>query len=702
MSDSGNVTSDNSIAPNPPVAREVPHETVLHGRTMCDPWFWLRERDNPQVMEYLNAENQYTESLMKDTEELQENLYQKMVARIKEDDVSVPYIEGNYSYYYRISKGQQYGVYCRKPLHSDVEQILLDCNVLAEKLDYFNLGVFEVSNNGRYLAYSVDSNGAEHYTLYIKDLETGQLVDEPVEKTAPEAQWAMDSRTLFYVTLDDIVRPYRLYRHTLGTGSESDHLVYEEEDEKFFLSISISHSKEYLFLGLTCSSSTEYYFLHSGTPEGLFTLLFNREDDVRYYPEHHGDYFLILTNEEAKDFRLMALPVDSTDKSDWQTVISHRDGNKIEEVIPFEKYIVTFERDDGLDQIRILDVTTGDSRSVKMPEQVYSVCPSVNPSFGTDVLRFFYSSPVRPESVFDYSMETNEATLLKTKVIPSGHNVDDYITERVFARSHDGKAIPVTLVYRKDVVRDGSAPCLLYGYGAYGITIEPRFRSTIYNYVDRGFVYAIGHIRGGGLLGERWYDDGKMLNKKNTFYDFISVAEYLIGHRYTSSGSISIEGGSAGGLLIGAVINMRPDLFHTAVAEVPFVDIMNTMLDASIPLTVTEYDEWGNPHDPDYFEYMMSYAPYEGVAEKEYPNLLVVAGLNDPRVQYWEPAKWTAKLRKLKKGNQTLLLKTNMEAGHGGASGRYGYLREVAFVQAFVISHCPKRKNTGSRENYVW
>ncbi len=694
-------TTDDSLRLSPPIAREIPHATVLHERTLSDPWFWLRERDNPQVIDYLKAENAYTDAMMKDTQELQQELFEEMVGRIKEDDVSVPWTMGDYAYYYRIGKGQQYGVYCRKRLGTDVEEVLLDCNVEARGLEYFHLGIFEVSYDGRYLAYSIDSNGSEHYTLFIKDLKTGELVGTPIEKTTPDAQWAMDNRTLFYVTLDALVRPYRLYRHIVGENSE-DHLVYEEEDERFFLSVSCSHSKEYIFLGLTCSTTTEFFYLHSGTPEGLFTRIFEREDGIRYYPEHHGDHFLILTNDNAKDFRLMALPVDSMDKSEWQTVIPHREGNKIEDVIPFEKYIVTFEREQGLDQIRFLDVASGETQSVAMPEQVYSVCPGDNPEFGTDVLRFFYSSPVRPESVFDFSMSTQEATLLKTKEIPSGHKVEDYVTERVFARSHDGRAIPVTLLYRRDLPRDGSAPCLLYGYGAYGVTVEPRFRSTVYNYVDRGFVYAIGHVRGGGLLGERWYDEGKMLNKKNTFYDFVAVAEYLIGHRYTSSANLAIEGRSAGGLLIGSVLNMRPDLFHTAIAEVPFVDSINTMLDASIPLTVTEYDEWGNPHDREYFEYMYSYAPYDQVGEKEYPNLLVVGGLNDPRVQYWEPAKWTAKLRKMKKGNRTLLLKTNMDVGHGGASGRYGYLREVAFVQAFVLCHCRSKEKRKAAELCLW
>jgi oligopeptidase B len=686
---------------HPPVAKEIPHVTELHGKVLSDPWFWLRERENAEVMSYLAAENEYTELMMAKTVPLQEELYAEMVGRIKEDDTSVPYVEGDYKYYSRIEKGQQYAVYLRAHVNTDVEELLLDCNLLAQEKEYFSLGSFAVSPDGKYLAYSIDENGSELYTLYVKDLDSGHHVGSSVKKTTPGVEWAADSRTLFYVTLDEIIRPYRLYRHLVDSDSQTDHLIYEEEDERFFLSISSSQSREYLFLGVTCSSSTEFYFLHSGTPEGFFTRIFERQNDLRYYPEHHGEHFLILTNEDAKDFRLMALPIETLSKDEWQTIIPHKTGNKIEDVLPFEGHIVTFERDEGLDQVRILDVSTGAHHIVPMPDQVYSICSGDNPVYGTDIIRFYYSSPVRPESVFDYSMTTGKATLLKTKEIPSGHNVNDYVTERVFSRSHDGTAIPVTLLYKKGTPRNGSAPCLLYGYGSYGITIEPRFRSTIYNYVDRGFVYAIGHIRGGGLLGETWYDNGKMLNKKNTFYDFISVAEYLIGHRYTSSGNITIEGGSAGGLLIGAVVNIRPDLFNAAVADVPFVDSLNTMLDASIPLTVTEYDEWGNPHDPEYFEYMHSYAPYEQVKAKEYPHLLIMGGLNDPRVQYWEPAKWTAKLRKLKKGNKTLLLKTNMDAGHGGASGRYEYLKEVAFIQAFVISHC-RRRDEESADPYLW
>ncbi len=672
----------------PPVAKRADHETTVHGHVFNDQYHWLRERGNPEVRAYLEAENHYADAVMAPTKELQEKLFQEMVGRIKEDDSTVPYREGEYLYYSRTEKGKQYSIHCRKKETMEApEEVLLDCNALAEGHEYFDLGVFEVSPNGRFLAYSIDTSGNEHYSLKFKDLATGQTLPQIIENTAPNAEWAEDNVTLYYVILDEIVRPYRIYRHHIGDNPGNDIMVCEETDERFFLSITKSQSRRYFFIGATCSTVTEYHYMPTNNPHSPFYMLFERQEDIRYYPEHHEDEFLILTNEEAKDFRLMGVPCHNVDKAAWRTIIEHREGVKIEDFLPLREYIIAFEKDNGLDQIRVHDLAAGSVHTVEMPDQVYALGAGTNPDYVSKTLRFAYCSPLRPDSVYDYDLEKHERTLLKQKEIPSGHVPEDYCTERVLAKSHDGVSVPVTLLYRKSLQRDGSNPCMLYGYGAYGYPIDPSFRSTVYNFVDRGFVYAVAHIRGGGLLGERWYEGGKLLNKKNTFKDFIAAAEYLVKEQYTKAEKIAIQGGSAGGLLIGAVVNERPDLFHTAVAEVPFVDVINTMLDPTIPLTVTEYDEWGNPHDDNYFEYMFSYAPYEQVAEQEYPNLLVMAGLNDPRVQYWEPAKWTAKLRAMKKGNQTLVLKTNMGAGHGGASGRYEFLRELAFIQSFIFLH---------------
>ena len=672
----------------PPVAKRQLHETKVHGQVLKDYYHWLRERGNPEVRAYLEAENHYTDAVMEETKELQEKLFQEMVGRIKEDDSTVPYREGHYLYYSRTEKGKQYSIHCRRQESMDSpEEILLDCNALAEGHEYFDLGVFEVSPSGRFLAYSIDTTGNEHYTLKFKDLDSGQELPQLIENTAPNAEWAEDDVTLYYVTLDEIVRPYRIYRHHICDNPGNDIMVCEETDERFFLSITKSQSRRYFFIGATCSTVTEFHYMPTNNPHSPFYMLFERAENIRYYPEHLEDEFLILTNEAAKDFRLMGVPCHNVDKNAWRTIIDHREGVKIEDILPLKDFIISFEKDNGLDQIRVHDLRENTVHSVQMPDKVYALGADCNPDYDTNVLRFAYSSPVRSNSVYDYDLEKHERRLLKQKEIPSGHRPEDYMTERVLAKSHDGTLVPVTLLYRKDLVRDGSSPCMLYGYGSYGYPIDPSFRSTVYNYVDRGFIYAVAHIRGGGLLGERWYESGKLLHKKNTFKDFIAAAEYLVSEKYTRPEGIAIQGGSAGGLLIGAVVNERPDLFHVAVAEVPFVDVINTMLDPTIPLTVTEYDEWGNPHDENYFEYMYSYAPYEQVKEQTYPNLLVIAGLNDPRVQYWEPAKWTAKLRYTKKGDETLVLKTNMGAGHGGASGRYEFLREMAFIQAFVFLH---------------
>jgi len=672
----------------PPVAKRIPHTTRLHGRTVDDPYRWLQDRDAPEVQAYLEAENAWTERCMADTVALQQRLFNQMVARIKETDSTVPYVEGEYHYYMRTEAGRQYAKYCRR--HGSMsapEEVILDVDALAEGYDYYELGLYEVSPDGRWLAYSEDVRGDEHYTLRIKDLSTGRLLPEVIENTADSAEWCEDGQSLYYTVLDDLVRPYRLYRHRLGTPVAHDELICEETDERYHLSVSKSLSRRYLFIGATCSSVTEFHYMPADGPTNRFHMLFPRQEGVRYYPEHHAGEFLILTNEDAKDFRLMAVPCHNVDRAAWRAVIPHRAGCKIEFVYPFADHLCSFEREDGLDRIRVHTLATGEIHTVDMPDSVYSIDPGHNPRQDTRNLRFAYSSPIRPDSVYDYDLVTRTRTLLKVKVVPSGHDPERYRTDRLMAPSADGTAVPVTVLHRRDVILDGKNPCLLYGYGANGVTIDPRFRSPVYNYVDRGFVYAIAHVRGGGLLGERWYEDGKVLHKQNSFADFIAAATHLVDQGYTCPDKLAIEGGSAGGLLVGAVVNERPELFRAAVAEVPFVDVVTTMLDSSIPLTVTEYDQWGNPHDLEYFEYMLSYDPYSNVRTQAYPHMLVTAGLNDPRVQYWQPVKWVAKLRALGRPERELLLKVNLGAGHQGASGRYDYLKEHACIQAFILKY---------------
>jgi len=673
--------------PSPPIAKIIPHKTTIHDKERIDNYFWLRERDNPEVIKYLEAENKYTEEMMKSTEGLQETLYNEMKGRIKETDVSVPVKIDDYYYYNRTEKDKQYEIHCRKKGSLDAqEEIILDENTLAEGKDYFSIGVFEVSPDHRLLAYSTDTEGSEKYIIYIKDMTTGELLKEMIPNTYYSLEWTNDSKTFFYNTLDDSMRPYKVFRHILGTDPKDDVLIYHEKDEAFYADISKSKSKAYIFITLGSNTTTEVRYLGADRPTEEFKLIYPRQHEMEYYVEHQGDNFFIVTNDNARNFKLVKAPISDPSKENWVDVIPHSDSVRIDSVDTFMNYLVIYEREDGLKKIRIMNTAKNKTYYVDFPEPAYSYWEGDNPNYDTNILRFGYTSLVTPNSIFDYNMDTKERELKKRDEIPSGYDPSLYQSERIFAKASDGISIPISLVYKKSIAKEGRNPLLLYGYGSYGVTTEPEFSISRLSLLDRGFIYAIAHVRGGEEMGRYWYEQGKLLNKKNTFTDFIACAEHLISEKYTSSDKLAINGGSAGGLLMGAVTNMRPDLFDVVVAEVPFVDVMNTMLDPSLPLTVTEYEEWGNPNDKQYYDYMMSYSPYDNIVAKGYPNMLITTSLNDPRVNYWEPTKWTAKLRALKTDKNVLLLKTNMGAGHGGASGRYDYLKEIAFKFAFILN----------------
>lgn len=671
--------------PNPPVAKIEAKVDTSFGDIRTDNYFWLRQRGDSAVIAYLEEENAYTKAMMKHTENMQEDLYEELLGRIKETDEEVPVKEGDYFYYSRTEEGQQYKIYCRKKGSLEArEEILLDVNNIAEGHEYCAVGVYKISPSHQLLAYSIDTSGSETYDLYVKDLSTGKLYDDVIPNTSWTAEWGNDNQNIFYTIDDAARRPYKLFRHRLGDSVENDLLVYTETDEKFFLYIAKTKSKKYLLQYSESITTTEIHFLDADNPAGDFKIIHPRQQDMEYDIEHHGSDFYVKTNDNAKNFKLMKTPIRSPDKSNWREVIAHRKAVKIENVEVFENHLVIYERENGLENIRIRSLQTGDDHYIEFPEAVYGLRTQSNPEFESDQLRFMYYSMVTPKTIYDYNMNTKDRQLKKEYEV-IGYDKSLYETKRIFAEAEDGTQIPISIVYKKDFRQDGTRPLYLYGYGSYGASMEPSFSSNRISYLDRGFAYAIAHIRGGSEMGRYWYDEGKLLNKKNTFTDFIACAEYLIKENYTISSKLVIRGGSAGGLLMGAVLNMRPDLFEVAVADVPFVDLINTMMDASIPLTVTEYEEWGNPNDSIFYTYMKSYSPYDNVDAKVYPHLLITAGLNDPRVQYWESAKWTAKLRANNLGDNWLLLKTNMDAGHGGSSGRYDYLKDVAFRMAFIF-----------------
>lgn len=671
---------------DPPAAKKIPKDVGVHGDRRIDDYFWMMDRKDPAVVEYLESENEYTAAVMKRTEHFQEKLYQELVGRIKETDQSVPEKIGDFHYYTRTEKDKQYEIFCRRRGDEGAEEVLLDENALAEGHNYFNVGILKVSPNHALMAFSIDTDGSESYTLYVKDLTSGELLEEKIPNTYYGVEWANDNKTLFYTCLDEAKRPFKLFRHTLGLPCTTDEEVYHEKDDSFFVGLKKTKSQKYLLLKMGSHTTTETHYLDADHPREDFRLIQPRRRDVEYYARHHGDYFYILTNDGAKNFKLMKTPVKNLAADNWVEVVPGRKDVKIDDVDVFADHVVIYEREGGLKKIRVMDLKTGENHHVDFWEAVYTFWPTENPVFESSVLRFNYSSLVTPRSVYDYDMNTRETILRKRYEVLDGYDSSDYRSERIFAAARDGARIPMSVVYKKGVVRKGGGPAVLYGYGAYGTTVEPLFASSRLSLLDRGFVYAIAHVRGGGEMGRRWYDEGKLLNKRNTFTDFIACADLLVEKGYSSAGEISIIGGSAGGMLVGAVMNMRPNLFRACVAHVPFVDVLTTMLDDSIPLTITEYEEWGNPNDKKYYEYIRSYSPYDNVGAQRYPDVLITAGFNDPRVQYWEPAKWAAKLRSLKTNEGLLLLKTKMGEGHGGASGRYDYLRDLAFEYAFVCN----------------
>jgi oligopeptidase B len=669
----------------PPVARKLPKIETIHGDILQDEYAWLRQKDDPEVLAYLRAENAYADAVMKPTEAFQAALYEEMLARIKEDDQTVPYRRGGHLYYSRTEKGKQYPILCRKAGSLETpEEVTLDLNLLAQGHPYFALGAAAVSDDGHRLAYTTDITGFREYTLYIKDLRTGSLEPDWVEKVVSVA-WAADGQTLFYVTEDAAKRPYRLHRHRLG--ARAGELVYEESDALFNLSVERSRSLEYLFASSASFTTTEVRYATAADPQAPWRLLAPREHQHEYHVDHGGQLFYIRTNGAGRrNYRLVTAPVADPRPVNWREVIPHRDDVMLEDVDVFADHYVVHERREGLPRLRVTALDTGDAHDIQFPEPAYDVAGEANAEFRTSAYRFRYQSLVTPPSVFDYDVLTRERTLLKQTEVLGGYDPSRYRTERAHASAPDGVRVPISLVCRADTPRDGSAPLLLTGYGAYGLPYPVHFSSTRLSLLDRGVAIAIAHGRGGGELGKRWHDDGRMMRKRNTFTDFIAAADFLVANGYTAPDRLVIEGGSAGGLLIGAVLNLRPDLGRAAVLRVPFVDVISTMLDESLPLTVGEFEEWGNPKVREQYEYMKSYCPYTNLRAGPYPAMLIRTSLNDSQVMYWEPAKYTARLRQLKTDDRPLLFRINLEAGHGGASGRYDHLREVAFDYAFILT----------------
>lgn len=667
-----------------PVADKVPKEVTVHGDTRVDNYFWLRDKQNPKVMEYLKAEDAYADAVMKPLVGLEDTVFKEMVGHIKETDDSAPYRRGDYFYYRRTEQGKQYATICRRKLALTApEEIVLDVNQLGEGQKFMSLGAFEPSDDGNLLAYTTDNVGYRQYTLQVKDLRTGKLLPDRIERV-DDVVWASDNKTVFYVTEDEVTkRNDKFFRHAVGTaGSE---LVYNEPDELFDIGVSRTLDREFILLGAGSKTSTEVRYLPAARPLAPLAVLQAREPDHEYDAEHVGHLFYIRSNKGAKNFRVVTAPDASPGEANWKELIAHRPEVKIESVETFANHLVMEEWENGLQQIEVTDLSGGKRQRIPFPEPVYSASLGDNFVFDTPMLRYNYQSLVTPNSVFDYNMDTGASTLVKQTEVPGGFDRANYVSERVFATAADGVKVPISLVYRKGVKRDGSAPMLLYGYGSYGVSVPPSFAATRLPLLDRGMICAIAHIRGGGELGEPWRDAGRMMNKINTFTDFIASAEYLEKEKYTARDRLVIQGASAGGMLMGAVANMRPDLFKAVIAQVPFVDILTTMLDASLPLTTSEYIEWGNPNEKAAYDYMARYSPYDNVKAQRYPAMLVRVSYNDSQVPYWEGTKLTAKLRTMKTDGNPLLLKVNFGAGHGGASGRYDALHEAAFNWAFAL-----------------
>ena len=673
-----------TVAAQPPAAKKVPHPTPIHGRTLKDDYFWLREKSNPEVIKHLEAENAYTDEVMAPTKGLQETLYKEMLGRIKQTDLSVPARIGEYYYYSRTEEGKQYPYRCRrKGSMSGAEEILLDLNALAEGHSYLGLGAFVVSDDANLLAYSTDTTGYRQYTLRIKNLRTGETLPDSIERTG-SVVWATDNKTLFYTTEDAVSkRSDKFFRHV--AGSDKNELLYEEKDELFDLGAGRSLDKKMIIMTSYAKTSREAYYLPADTPTAALKVVLPRQAGHEYDVDHYRGLFYITTNKQAKNFRVVTAPVANPSEANWKPFIAYNPAVKIDGVSFFANHVVVSEREKGLDYLRVIDMRTQASHRIATSEPDYTLTLGANPEFDTTTVRFVYQSMVTPSSTFEYDLNSKQRTLLKQQEVLGGYDPTQYEARRIWAVARDGTRVPMSIVSRKGVKLDGKAPLLLYAYGSYGASLAPTFSSGRLSLLDRGVIYALAYIRGGGELGEEWREQGRMFKKMNTFTDFIDCADFLVKNHYTSTDRLVIQGGSAGGLLMGAVVNMRPDLFKAVVAQVPFVDVMNTMMDASLPLTTSEWIEWGNPGKIEEFQYMMKYSPYDNVKAQKYPAMLVQISLNDSQVPYWEGAKFAAKIRAMKTDTNPLLVKVNMGAGHGGSSGRYDALRETAFTYAYML-----------------
>ncbi len=685
-------------AARPPIAEPRPHLARHHGFTHEDDYAWLRAANWQEVMRdpsqldaeirsYLEAENAFTASSLADTAELQLRLFEEMKGRIKEDDSTVPAPDGDYSYFVKYVTGGQHPQFCRRVTNGQGEEILVDCNKLAENHSYFDIGGVSHSYDHRRVAYATDVSGAEYYVIKVRDIRSGELLDDEVPDTIGGAVWAADNESFYYSKLDDNHRPRWIYRHRLGTPVGQDTLIYEEQNPGFFVGLELSQSRRYILISAHDNQTSEVYLIDNESPAGPPVLVAPRREGHEYSVEHWGDQLIILTNGDgAEDFKIVTAPIDAPGQANWRTLEPHRQGRLILSMVAFANHLVRLEREEGLPRIVVRRWSDGEEHTIAFDEEAYALGLSPGFEFDTKTLRYSYSSMTTQSQVFDYDMERRSRVLRKTQEVPSGHDPSDYVTRRLMAPARDGQSVPVSLLYRKDTRLDGSAPLLLYGYGAYDYSIPAGFSTNCLSMVDRGFVYAIAHIRGGKEKGYRWYKDGRRQHKENTFRDFIDCGEFLIARNFTGRGRIVAHGGSAGGMLMGAVANMAPDLFGAIVAEVPFVDVLATMLDDTLPLTPPEWPEWGNPiESKEAYQWIAAYSPYDNISRQAYPNILALAGLSDPRVTYWEPAKWIAKLRAYKTDDNLVLLKTNMDAGHAGASGRFDRLKEVALAYAFVL-----------------
>jgi oligopeptidase B len=670
----------------PPVAKKMTKELAIHGDTRIDNYYWMNERENPEVIEYLEAENAYKEAAMKHTESLQEKLFEEIKSKIKQEDESVPYKKNGYFYFTRTVPEKEYYLVCRKKNSLDAEEeIMLDVNKMAEGFEYYALGGSTVSPDNKILAYGVDTVSRRQYTVYFKNLETGEILNDVIPLTSGSATWANDNKTVFYVLKDEVtLRSEKIMKHIIGTSFESDVEVFTEEDETFNTFIFKSKSEKYLIIGSESTLTSEYRFLEADNPNGTFKIIQPRTRGLEYRVDHFGDYFYVRTNLDALNFKLVKTPVKATEKENWEEVIPHRSDVLLEDFDIFKNQLVISERNEGITRLRVMP-WSGEQYYIDFEEEIFTVRTNLNLDFDTDNFRFSYTSLTTPNSVFDFNIKTKERVLLKQEEVLGGFDKSNYETKRIYATALDGTKIPMSLVYKKGLKKNGENPTLIYGYGSYGATIDPSFSIKRLPLLDRGFVYAIAHIRGSQINGRAWYEDGKLLNKMNTFTDFNDCAKFLIDENYTNSEKLFAMGGSAGGLLMGACINLKPDLYKGVIAAVPFVDVVTTMLDETIPLTTGEFDEWGNPKDEKYYYYMKSYSPYDNVEAKDYPALLVTTGLHDSQVQYWEPAKWVAKLRDLKTDDNPLIFHINMDYGHGGASGRFQWIKDTALEYAFIF-----------------